>query len=96
MLFFIADVYLTNGASNGVKMIMQTIIRPPSTENGVKDGVLTPIPQYPLYSALSTLLQATLVPYYLDESKGWECTVSSLEQSLGLFISSFPLQIQAH
>ena len=54
--------------------------RDPSS--GFKDGVLTPIPQYPLYSALSTLLQATLVPYYLDESNGWNCTPKMLSQAL--------------
>jgi aspartate/methionine/tyrosine aminotransferase len=35
------------------------------------DGVLVPIPQYPLYSALLTLLQGHLIPYYLDEEKNW-------------------------
>ena len=54
--------------------------RDPSS--GFKDGVLTPIPQYPLYSALSTLLQAKLVPYYLDESNGWNCTPKMLSQAL--------------
>ena len=47
---------------------MQTIIR---TEDGFKDGILTPIPQYPLYSALTTLLQGHCAPYFLDESNGW-------------------------
>ena len=32
---------------------------------------MIPIPQYPLYSALISLLNGTPVPYYLDESKGW-------------------------
>ena len=35
------------------------------------DGVLVPIPQYPLYSATCTLLDGALVPYYLDEESGW-------------------------
>jgi alanine transaminase len=33
--------------------------------------VLIPIPQYPLYTATLSLLDATPVPYYLDEGKGW-------------------------
>ena len=32
---------------------------------------MVPIPQYPLYVALITLFNGTIVPYYLDESKGW-------------------------
>jgi alanine transaminase len=73
------DIILTNGASQGVQFIMQTVIRDPLS--GFKDAMLTPIPQYPLYSALTTLLQGTLVPYYLDESKGWACSVDSIANS---------------
>lgn len=64
------DIFLTNGASDGVRLCLQTIIR---SGEGYKDGVLIPIPQYPLYSALSTLLQAELIPYYLDENSGYVC-----------------------
>lgn len=37
---------------------------------------MVPIPQYPLYCALITLFNGTIVPYYLDESKGWGLDVS--------------------
>jgi aspartate/methionine/tyrosine aminotransferase len=73
------NIFLTNGASEAVRLCMQTIIR--SSSSGFKDGVLTPIPQYPLYSALSTLLDAQLVPYYLDESKDWNCSCESLSEA---------------
>lgn len=36
---------------------------------------MIPIPQYPLYSALISLLNGTPVPYYLDESKNWSLDV---------------------
>lgn len=75
-----ANIFLTNGASEGVRLCMQTIIRDPSS--GFRDGILTPIPQYPLYSALTTLLEGVLVPYYLDESADWSCKVESLQNSL--------------
>jgi alanine transaminase len=75
-----ANIFLTNGASEGVRLCMQTIIRDPT--DGYRDGILTPIPQYPLYSALTTLLEGTLVPYYLDESRGWSCSVNALQGSL--------------
>jgi alanine transaminase len=74
------DIFLTNGASEGVRLCMQTIMR--SSESGFKDGVLTPVPQYPLYSALITLLNGSFVPYYLDESKGWNCSAEMLNKSL--------------
>lgn len=44
---------------------------------GHNDGLLVPIPQYPLYSALTTLLSGHLVPYYLKEEKGWTLDVSA-------------------
>lgn len=39
------DIYLTNGASEAVRIAFKMLIRNPN------DGVLVPIPQYPLYSA---------------------------------------------
>lgn len=38
---------------------------------GPQDGVLVPIPQYPLYSAAIQLLGGSLVGYYLHEETGW-------------------------
>ena len=46
------------------------------------DGLLVPIPQYPLYSALATLHNAHLVPYYLDEEHGWTLTGAEVERAL--------------
>lgn len=74
------NIFLTNGASEGVRLTMQTILRSP--DSGFKDGILTPIPQYPLYSALTTLLQGNLIPYYLDESNEWSCTTENLTKAL--------------
>lgn len=74
------SIFLTSGASDSVRFCMQTILRTP--ESGFRDAILTPIPQYPLYSALTTLLQGNLAPYYLDESQGWACTVDNLTASL--------------
>ena len=54
-------IYLTNGASEGVKLAFTALIR------STNDGVLVPIPQYPLYSALLSLYGSELIPYYLDE-----------------------------
>jgi alanine transaminase len=74
------DIFLSNGASEAARVCMQTFLREPAS--GFKDGILAPIPQYPLYSALTTLLQGTLEPYYLDESRDWGCTRAVLQESL--------------
>ncbi|XAR49830.1 Alanine transaminase [Bertholletia excelsa] len=70
------DIFLTDGASPGVHMMMQLLI---SSE---KDGILCPIPQYPLYSASIALHGGTLVPYYLDEAAGWGLEISELKKQL--------------
>ncbi|KAH0866078.1 hypothetical protein HID58_083289 [Brassica napus] len=49
------DIFMTDGASPGVHMMMQLLI---SSE---KDGILCPIPQYPLYSASIALHGGSLV-----------------------------------
>jgi glutamate--glyoxylate aminotransferase len=69
-------IFLTDGASSGVKNLMVALIRGGSEYS---DGVMVPIPQYPLYSALSTLAEGVFVPYYLDESAGWETQVEELK-----------------
>ncbi|XWS12222.1 hypothetical protein CRYUN_Cryun37aG0071300 [Craigia yunnanensis] len=71
------DIFLTDGASPAVHMMMQLLIR------SEKDGILCPIPQYPLYSASIALHGGTLVPYYLDEATGWGLEVSELKKQLG-------------
>jgi aspartate/methionine/tyrosine aminotransferase len=68
-------IYLTDGASKGVQMILRILI---ADECG---GVMIPIPQYPLYSATITLLGGRQVHYYLEEESGWKLSRSMLEQS---------------
>jgi alanine transaminase len=70
------DIFLTDGASPAVHMMMQLLI---SSE---KDGILCPIPQYPLYSASITLHGGSLVPYFLNEETGWGLEVSELKKQL--------------
>ncbi|XP_052207093.1 alanine aminotransferase 2, mitochondrial-like isoform X3 [Diospyros lotus] len=70
------DIFLTDGASPAVHMMMQLLIR------SEKDGILCPIPQYLLYSASIALHGGTLVPYYLDEATGWGLNISDLKKQL--------------
>ena len=70
------NIFLTDGASKGVEFLLKLLLR------GPQDGVLVPIPQYPLYSAALALAQAHLLPYELDEDAGWSLPLSELEKSL--------------
>ncbi|GAA0168092.1 transaminase [Lithospermum erythrorhizon] len=69
-------IFLTDGASKGVAQILNAVIR---TES---DGILVPVPQYPLYSATISLLGGTLVPYYLEETANWGLDTDDLQQSV--------------
>ncbi|CAK7223010.1 alanine transaminase [Sporothrix curviconia] len=70
------DIYMSAGASSGVNTLLHIICAGPSS------GVLVPIPQYPLYTASLSLLNAQCVPYYLDESKNWATDLDALHSSL--------------
>lgn len=70
-----ANVYLSAGASSGVNTLMHVICAKPET------GILVPIPQYPLYTATLSLLNARCVPYLLDEAKAWGTDLSVIKES---------------
>ncbi|HPS65187.1 MAG TPA: aminotransferase class I/II-fold pyridoxal phosphate-dependent enzyme, partial [Ignavibacteria bacterium] len=68
-------IILTDGASKGVQAVLFALLR---NDN---DGIMIPIPQYPLYSATLTLYGGTLVDYYLDEANSWQLNGQSLKDS---------------
>jgi len=69
-------IFCSNGASECVRNLLTTIIRGPG------DGVMVPIPQYPLYSAAIALYNGQLVPYYLEEDSTWGLNVDELNKSI--------------
>jgi aspartate/methionine/tyrosine aminotransferase len=69
-------IYLTDGASKGVQGALRILI------SGPQDGIMIPIPQYPLYSATITLYEGKQVGYYLDEGHDWKLSEAMLEESL--------------
>jgi aspartate/methionine/tyrosine aminotransferase len=69
-------IYLTDGASKGVQTALRILI------SGKRDGIMIPIPQYPLYSATLTLYEGKQVSYYLDEHHDWKLSKAMLEESL--------------
>lgn len=70
------DIFITNGASAGIQNCLTALI------SSDQDAVMIPIPQYPIYSALLTLLGGRQVGYELDESNGWSASLEVLEHSL--------------
>ncbi|NYF15888.1 alanine-synthesizing transaminase [Microbacterium sp. AK009] len=59
------DVYLGNGVSELITMTMQSLL-----DEG--DEVLIPAPDYPLWTAMTSLGGGTPVHYHCDESSGWQ------------------------
>ncbi len=70
------DIFLTDGASKGVGFLLSLVLR------GRSDGVLVPIPQYPLYSATLALQEAHMLGYELVEEEGWRLPIDLLEEKL--------------
>ena len=76
-------IMLTSGASEGIKRIIQSLLRnreqlPKET---VADGIMIPCPQYPLYSCQITLCGGSIVYYDLEEEKRWSISQDSLLES---------------
>ncbi|XP_064315538.1 alanine aminotransferase 2 isoform X3 [Phalacrocorax carbo] len=73
------NIYLTTGASDGIATILKILV---SGGGKSRTGVMIPIPQYPLYSAVISELDAIQVNYYLDEENCWALDVNELRRSL--------------
>ena len=56
-----SNIMMSTGASGGIVAMLKLLVTGPET------GIMIPIPQYPLYSACLAELNATIVPYYLNE-----------------------------
>ncbi|HUK25903.1 MAG TPA: aminotransferase class I/II-fold pyridoxal phosphate-dependent enzyme [Terriglobales bacterium] len=61
----VRDVFVTYGASEAVEASLTALLNP-------EDEILTPCPDYPLYSAVLCKLGITSRPYYLNEYDGWQ------------------------
>ena len=68
-------IFLTDGASDGAKRVLNLLIAKET------DGVMIPIPQYPLYSASIKAFGGTQVNYYPDEENDWALTRDALERA---------------
>ncbi|KAJ7432123.1 1-aminocyclopropane-1-carboxylate synthase 2 [Mycena galericulata] len=73
-----SDIFLTAGASAGVSLLLNLLVTKPT------DGVLIPVPQYPLYTAALAQHHGTPVPYFLNEDAppGWATDVPAISAAL--------------
>jgi aspartate/methionine/tyrosine aminotransferase len=69
-------IFLTDGASKGVQSVLRILV------SDGRDGIMIPIPQYPLYSATITLYGGAQVGYHLDEANGWKLSREILDRSI--------------
>ncbi|UYP18445.1 pyridoxal phosphate-dependent aminotransferase [Rhodococcus sp. Z13] len=73
--FDINDVYLGNGVSELITITMQALL-----DDG--DEVLIPAPDYPLWTAMTSLAGGTPVHYLCDESNDWNPDIEDLESKI--------------
>src|ERR1700742_2465952 len=73
--FDVDDVYLGNGVSELITMTLQALL-----DNG--DQVLIPSPDYPLWTASTSLAGGTPVHYLCDETQNWQPDIADLESKI--------------
>ena len=71
----IQDIFVTTGASEAIEVCMSALVN-------AGENVLTPTPGYPLYTAVLAKLEAQEVPYYLDESNGWQPDIEDIASKI--------------
>src|SRR5919204_5953158 len=73
--FDVDDVYIGNGASELITLTLQALL-----DNG--DQVLIPAPDYPLWTASTSLAGGTPVHYLCDETQNWQPDIPDLESKI--------------
>ncbi|MCQ9339879.1 pyridoxal phosphate-dependent aminotransferase [Corynebacterium phoceense] len=73
--FDINDVYVGNGVSELISMTTQALLN-----NG--DEVLIPMPDYPLWTAATSLAGGTPVHYLCDEEDGWNPSLEDIRSKV--------------
>ena len=69
--FDVEDVFLGNGVSELITMVMQALL-----DDG--DEVLIPAPDYPLWTAMTSLSGGTPVHYLCDEADDWNPSIADI------------------
>src|SRR5882724_9376140 len=71
----VQDVFVTSGASEGVDVCLTALVNP-------GESVLTPSPDYPLYSAVLCKIGIPVVTYDLNEDDGWQPDLIDLQRKV--------------
>jgi alanine-synthesizing transaminase len=71
----VQDVFITSGVSETVDVCLAALLNP-------GDNLLTPCPDYPLYSAILAKLDVGLNTYYLNEDDGWQPDLDDIRRKI--------------
>ncbi len=71
----IKDIFVTTGASEAIEICLGALVNE-------GENVLTPMPGYPIYSAISSKLRAIENPYYLDEENKWMPNIEDIKSKI--------------
>jgi len=71
----VQDVFITSGVSETVDICLAALLNP-------GDNLLTPCPDYPLYSAVLAKLDIGLNAYYLKEEDGWQPDLDDIRKRI--------------
>jgi alanine-synthesizing transaminase len=71
----VQDVFVTSGASEAVDACITALVNP-------GENILTPRPDYPLYSAVLCKLGIEINTYDLNEDDGWQPDLSDVEHKI--------------
>lgn len=72
----VQDVFVTSGVSETVDICLSALLNP-------GDNLLTPSPDYPLYSAVLAKLGLDLNTYALNEDDGWQPDLIDVHKKIG-------------
>src|ERR1700716_3169428 len=71
----VQDVFVTSGVSETVDLCLTALLNP-------GDNLLTPCPDYPLYSAVLAKIDVGLNTYYLNEEDGWQPDLDDIKKKI--------------
>ena len=71
----IQDVFVTSGVSETVDICLTALLNP-------GENLLTPCPDYPLYSAVLRETRHRLNTYYLNEEDGWQPDLDDIKRKI--------------
>ncbi len=71
----VQDVFITNGAGEAVDVCLTALLNP-------GENVLTPSPDYPLYTAVLCKTGAEMNSYFLNEEDGWQPELEDIRRKI--------------